>query len=402
MKILFLSDNFPPEVNAPASRTYEHCREWVKAGHQVTVITCAPNFPKGKVFEGYRNRRSEEFVDGIRVIRVRTYISKNEGIFRRILDYWSYGLAAFWEGIWIPADLIVGTSPQFFTAVGARKLAFWRRIPWVLEIRDLWPESIKTVGAIKQSFLIKYLEWEEMRNYKQATKIVTVTNSFRDFIMNRGIEGEKIHIVKNGANFERFVPQEKDNTLLQKIGLNGEFLMGYIGTHGLAHKLDFLLDCAKKLSGKPVHFLFVGDGAEKDALMQQYKQMNLSNVTFFDSVPKEEIPGILSVLDASVINLKRTPLFKTVIPSKIFEASAMQVPILLGVEGEAKELVEEYQAGLCYLPEDINDFIQKVEMLTSDPDLILSIKEGQKMLAKDHDRSSLASDMLKVFEDAIV
>ncbi|MCB1630138.1 MAG: hypothetical protein KDI48_20590, partial [Xanthomonadales bacterium] len=151
MHILFLSDNFPPEVNAPASRTFEHCREWVRAGHKVTVITCAPNFPKGKVFEGYRNRLwQRERMDGIEVIRVWSYITANEGFTRRILDYLSYMFMAILAGPFVRRiELVVGTSPQFFTACAAYVVSRYRRVPYVFELRDLWPESIKAVGAMR-------------------------------------------------------------------------------------------------------------------------------------------------------------------------------------------------------------------------------------------------------------
>jgi len=149
MHILFLSDNFPPEVNAPASRTFEHCREWVKAGHQVTVISCVPNFPKGRVYAGYRNRLWQtEIIEGIRLLRVWSYITANEGFVKRILDYQSFMVAATLAGLLVRrVDVVVGTSPQFFTVCAAWVLSVFKRIPFVFELRDLWPESIKAVGV---------------------------------------------------------------------------------------------------------------------------------------------------------------------------------------------------------------------------------------------------------------
>lgn len=152
MKLLFLTDNFPPEVNAPASRTYAHCKEWVNNGVDVTVITCAPNFPQGKVYKGYKNKLYQtENMDGIKVIRVWTYITGNEGFIKRTLDYISFSVFAFGAGLFQKFDLIVATSPQFFTALCGRTLSFWKRRPWVMEVRDLWPESIKTVGVDRKS-----------------------------------------------------------------------------------------------------------------------------------------------------------------------------------------------------------------------------------------------------------
>ena len=170
MRILFLTDNFPPEVNAPATRTYEHCREWVKSGVAVTVITCAPNFPKGKVFQGYKNKLyQKEIIDGIRIIRVWSYMAANKGLIKRTLDYISFAVMAFFAGLPIKCDIIVGTSPQFFTAISSRFLSFFKRKPWVMEVRDLWPESIVAVGALKKdSRIYKFLKWIEKSLYKSA------------------------------------------------------------------------------------------------------------------------------------------------------------------------------------------------------------------------------------------
>ncbi len=211
MHILFLSDNFPPEVNAPASRTFEHCREWVAAGHKVTVITCAPNFPKGVVFEGFRNRlwqKSE--VDGITVIRVWSYITKNEGFAKRILDYVSYMFTAFWASLFVRrVDVIVGTSPQFFTACAAYAASVFKRRPWVFELRDIWPESIRAVGAAKDSMLLDWLEKLELFLYRRADAVISVTHAFKRNLITRGIDGAKIAVVTNGVDTTRFQPTIK-------------------------------------------------------------------------------------------------------------------------------------------------------------------------------------------------
>lgn len=187
MKILFLTDNFPPEVNAPASRTFGHCKEWVKAGEQVTVITCVPNYPQGKVYDGYKNKLyQKETIDGINVIRVFSYITQNKGVIKRTLDYMSYAFSAFLVGLFQKCDVIIATSPQFFTALAGRRLAFIKRKPWIMEVRDLWPESIKTVGAMKDNMFIHYFEYQEKRCYKKANRIVAVTDSFKTAIIQRG------------------------------------------------------------------------------------------------------------------------------------------------------------------------------------------------------------------------
>lgn len=397
MKILFLTDNFPPEVNAPATRTYEHCREWVKLGAEVTVITCAPNFPQGKVYDGYKNKLYQtEMVDGIKVIRVWSYIVANKGFIKRTLDFISFSITAFLAGLFVKTDLIIATSPQFFTALAGRVLSRWKRRPWIMEVRDLWPESIKTVGAMNDNLFIKYFEWQEMRCYRSAQKIVVVTDSFKKTLVGRGIDSEKIYVVKNGVDKSVFNPVPKDEELVKKLGLEGKTVVGYIGTHGMAHKLDFIIQCAKNMEGKNnYHFILMGNGAEKENLKKLHAELGCQNVTMLDSVPKAEVKRYISVLDISLINLKKSDLFTTVIPSKIFENAAMAIPILMGVEGEAQEIVESYGAGVCFEPENEKDLNEKLEMLAN-ADFYNACKEGCLKLADDFDRKNLALKMYNI------
>ena len=403
MKILFLTDNFYPEVNAPASRTYEHAREWVKAGHEVTVITCVPNFPKGKVFDGYKNKLwQKEAIDGIEVIRVWSYIAANKGFVRRTLDFISFSVTSFLAGLFVKADVIVATSPQFFTALSGRTLSFWKRVPWIMEVRDLWPESIKTVGAMKDNLFIRYFEWEEMRCYKSAKTIVVVTDSFKRTLTARGFDEAKIKVVKNGVDKEMFKPVPKDEALIGELGLEGKKIIGYIGTHGMAHKLDFILDCARNMQGRnDFHFLFIGAGAEREALLAKKEREGISNVTMLDSVPKDQVVRYISILDLSLINLRKSELFKTVIPSKMFENAGMQIPIIMGVQGEAQEMLEEYGAGLCFEPENEADFNAKLQQLLSDPDLYERCRTGGAEMSRDYDRKALADKMLECMMDTV-
>ena len=253
MKILFLSDNFPPEVNAPASRTFEHCREWVKAGHDVTVITTAPNFPKGVVFPGYRNRLwQREEMEGIRVVRVWTYITANAGFGKRTLDYLSFMVSGFLAGlVQRRPDVIVGTSPQFFTTCAAWMLAVFRWRPFVFELRDLWPESIKTVGAMNESAALRALERLELFLYRKASAVVAVTASFKRNLISRGIAGDKIAVVTNGVDLSRFRPLPPDLALRDALGIPHQaFVAGYIGTHGMAHALETVLEAARMLGAE--------------------------------------------------------------------------------------------------------------------------------------------------------
>ena len=395
MKILFLTDNFPPEVNAPATRTFEHCREWVKAGHDVTVITCFPNYPQGKVYPGYTNSLCKtECMDGIKVVRVWSYMTANKGFIKRIIDFISFSVTSFFAGLFRECDIIVATSPQFFTALSGRTLGFFKRKPWIMEVRDLWPDSIKAVGAMKESVVLKYFSKEEKWCYSSAKKIVVVTNSFKREIAKKGIPEDKIFVIKNGANTELFKPREKSQELLRKLGLEGKRVLGYVGTLGMAHKIDFLIDCVKGLDDYAL--MILGNGAEKENIQQKIENEGIKNVVLLDSVPKNEVAEYIALQDAALVNLRKSSLFTTVIPSKIFETASMRIPIMLGVDGEAREMVEEFGAGLFYEPENREDFLEKLNTLFSSPEVYKNCCDGGEKLAAAYDRKRLAAEMLEI------
>lgn len=403
MHILFLTDNFPPETNAPASRTFEHARQWVREGHRVTIVTCAPNFPRGRVYEGYRNRLwQRETNDGIDVVRVWSFISANEGFALRILDFVSFMAAAMVAGLFVrKPDIVVATSPQFFTLIAGNWIRFWRRIPWVLELRDIWPESIKAVGAMKQSAIIRFLERVEMGLYRRADRIVVVARSFADILAARGIDSRKIDIVTNGVDLSRFLPRRSDD-LRRRLGWSGRFVVGYIGTHGMAHALETILDAAEQMEADgrtpDVLLAFIGDGARKDALRQEAERRGLSNVQFLPSVPKEEVAEHWGALDATVVHLRATDLFRSVIPSKIFEAMAMGVPILMGVEGEARDIVLDARAGLAFAPESAQGLADAIRALRADPALRRDMSARAVSAAPRFDRHNLAREFLDIMK----
>lgn len=404
MHILFLSDNFPPEVNAPSSRTFEHCREWVKAGHHVTVITCAPNFPQGKVFDGYRNRLfARETIEGIDVVRVWTYITANEGFLRRTLDYVSYMIMAVPASIRVEKpDVVIATSPQFFTACAGYLVSRLRSATFLFELRDLWPESIRAVGAMKQSFILDRLEKLELFLYRKATVVITVTNAFKRNLGERGIDLAKIHVVTNGADLSLFQPRQKDKELVEKLGLRDKFVAGYIGTHGLAHALGTLLDAARLLrdaNRDDIHLLFLGNGALKTALRERARELELTNVTFLDSVPKSDVVRYWSLLDVSVVHLRKTELFATVIPSKLFECMAMGIPVLHGVCGESAEIVKSERAGLIFEPENAEELRDRLIELSRNKALRQQLAANGVEAARKFDRAHLAGRMLMIIKD---
>jgi glycosyltransferase involved in cell wall biosynthesis len=367
-------------------------------GVDVTVITCFPNFPKGKIFKGYKNRiYQKESINGITVIRVWSYITENNGFIRRVFDYLSYAFTSFVFGLFIKTDLIIATSPQFFTAMSGRALSFFKRKSWVMEVRDLWPDSIVAVGYMNQNSLaFKFLKRIEHHLYLSASKIIVVTESFKNRLkLEHGIESSKIGVFKNGVLASNFKNIDKNNVLALKksLGIENKIIISYIGTHGVAHGLKFILDSIATLTDPKLYFLFIGDGEEKQSLLRYSKTLESENFIFLDGVKKEDVSLYLDLSDFSLINLKKSEEFKSVIPSKIFESVAMYKPILLGVGGEAKELIEDYQTGICFEPENtesLNKAIYAIQKL----DLELFKDNCDKMLI-DFDRDNIAEDLIK-------
>lgn len=404
MRILFLSDNFPPEGNAPATRLYEHAIRWVRAGHQVTVVTCAPNFPEGKLFSGYRNRwRHVEEVDGIRVVRTKTYITANEGFLKRTLDYMSFMVMGFVMGLFERRpDVVVATSPQFFCAIGGWALSVAKRRPFVFELRDLWPASIIAVGAMKKTFAIRVLERIELFLYRRARAIVSVTESFREDLVARGIAPGKIHVVINGVDLDRYEPRPRDAALEREFDLEGKFVAGYMGTHGMAHALPKVLEAAEHLLHRnDIAFFFAGSGAERAKVEQLVHERRLHNVRLIPRQPKERMPALWSVCDLSIVPLRDTPVFATVIPSKIFESMGMGVPILMSLpEGEATRIVRSTVSGICVAPESPEAMAAAIEALAGDAQRMLELRVTARAAAPLHSRETQAARMLEILENA--
>lgn len=406
MHVLFLSDNFPPETNAPATRLVEHARAWVRAGHRVTVVTCAPNFPEGRVYPGYANRwLQRETLEGIEVVRVKTYIAPNRGFGGRVLDHLSFMACGSLAALFVARpDVVVATSPQFFAAVGGWLVAALRRKPFVFELRDLWPESIKAVGAMKESAAIRLLEKLELFLYRRAARIVSVTHSFREALVRRGVDGDKIDVVTNGVDMMRFSPRPKDTALERELGLQDCFVAGYVGTHGMAHALETLLQAMHVLQqhdkGGDIRLLLLGDGARKSDLQAEAARLGLTNVRFIDTVSKDQVARYWSLLDVSIIHLRRTELFTTVIPSKLFECMGMGIPVLHGVAGESAALVEREGVGIVFRPESVDQLVDGLLTLRHDPVRRQGLSIAALAAAYRYDRRALALRMRSSLVDA--
>ena len=399
MRILFFSHYFPPEGNAPASRTFDHCTRWAAAGHEVTIVTCAPNHPRGRLYPGYRNRpRQVEYMEGVRVVRVMTYLAANEGAWRRTANYLSYLAAAVPAGLLEPRpDVVIATSPQFFCGWAGVLASRLRRRPFLLEIRDLWPESIAAVDAMRSRTALRLLERLERGMYRAARHIVTVGDGYRARLIERGVEPHRISVVMNGVDRTRFFPREADRDLAGRLGVAGRFVVTYCGTIGMAHGLEVVLRAGRLLierGRRDVVFLLAGDGARRRELRDAAARSGLDNVIFAGRLDTGIIPEVLSLSDACLVHLRSSPTFTSVMPSKIFEAAAMARPVILGVDGFARTFVENAGCGVYVEPEDERGLVEAILRLAADAALRERLGRAGLDLAGACDRDRLAERYL--------
>jgi colanic acid biosynthesis glycosyl transferase WcaI len=405
MKVLFISDNFPPEQNAIATRVYERACYWARWGHEVTVLTSFPNFPEGKLFSGYRNRWHEVCeIDGIRVVRVKTFMVPNAGVVLRILDFLSFMVTSFIAGLFESRpDVLAVTSPQFFAAVGACMLAKVRRLPFVVEVADLWPESIVAVGAMRDGLALKAVEKLELSLYRRADVVIALVQGIKGNLVTRGVPARKVQVVRNGVDLERCAPKIRDTALAARWGICGQdFIVGYIGTHGMAHGLMNVLDAAAQTNDPTIHYLFVGAGSERDRLVAETKRRGLDNVTFMPAQPKEIIPAAWSLCDIALVHLRNKPLFEAALPAKMFEAMGMGLPILLAApRGEASEIVEKEQVGIWIPPDNPAALSAAISRLKSDPERLSEFRKHASAAAPRYTRKHQAELVLNAFTEAL-
>lgn len=420
MKILFFSHYYTPEGNAPATRVSALCERWVKAGHDVTVVTCPPNVPNGVVYDGYANKRTSEVVNGVKVERVKLYIAANKGAIRRMFNFVSYFMKSLIAALRLPkADVVIATSPQIFCGYAGVWYKRLRRVPLIVEIRDIWPESMGAVGANIPKIAYWWLEKIESAMYNKCDRLVTVGEGYFDRLAEKGVSKEKMSIVMNGTDLAVYSPREKNVELLKQFGLEGKFVVSYIGTVGMACGLEVVLDAAEKISRvevekgrrersdgigsegvKDVVFVVVGDGAHREKLEAEAKTRGLANVVFTGRQPKSSMPDWVSSSDANLVHLKKTELFTTVMPSKIFESAGCKRPIIMGVDGYAKKLVMDAKAGLDMIPESADSLVECVEKLSSDSALCKRLGENAyNNIAKVHNRDKQAEEYLKVLKE---
>jgi len=409
MRILYLSQYFPPEMGAPAARVYELSREWAALGHEVTVLTGFPNHPSGIIPPAYRGQLiRRERCDEVNVVRTPIYAAANRGLVKRGLNYVSYALSAALIGPFLTKDpdVVIATSPQLLTAASGFWMSALKRAPFIFEVRDLWPRSIVEVGAMSATHpAIQLLEQLEMFLYSRAARIVTVTDAFVEELAARGVPRNKLRVVKNGVDLSLFQPLPRQNEIRDELGLSPtDFMCLYVGTHGMAHGLETILQAADRLREQTsIRFVLVGEGAEKAALKARAQSMNLSSITFIDKQPRSKVASYLAASDVALVLLKAKPLFKTVLPSKIFEIMGAARAIVLSVDGEARKLVEDARAGVFVPPEDPVALAETILKLKSDPSLCREMgSKGRSFVEASFSRKALAEQYLALLDELVV
>ncbi len=406
MKILYVSQYFPPEMGAPAARAAELSRHWARMGHEVTVLTGFPNHPTGVVPPEWRSRFRRLFyretVDGVQVARTWLWPLPNRKAHERICNYASFCLSAAVSGLRLEKpDVVIGSSPQLLVALAAWWLAWWKRASFVFEVRDLWPESLAAVGAGGEGTVLhRALGAIAGFLYRRADRIVVVTPAFKDHLVRYWhVPAARISIVENGVETDLFRPVPAAMEIRKQLHLEDRFLICYIGTMGMAHGLETLIAAAEKLQMAlpSAMFLLMGEGAEKARIVELATARGLNNVQFLGQQPREKIPGYVSAADLCLVMLKKTELFKTVIPTKLLEYMACERPVIVAVDGEARRLVEEAGAGVFAEPENSKALVKAIRDLAGDADRRQQMgARGRQYIVSKLSREQTAQDYITV------
>ena len=408
MKILYVSQYFPPEMGAPAARAAELSRHWVQGGHDVSVLTGFPNHPTGVIPPEYKTKArrlvAREKVDGVHVVRTWLLPFPNRKAYERMLNYSSFCVSSATTGLFVSRpDVVIGTSPQLLVGLSGWWIARSKRVPFVFEVRDLWPESLAAVGmGSENSVLHRSLAKIAGFLYRRSDHIVVVTPAFEEYLVDHWkVPREKISVVENGVETNLFSPREDNGDLRRQLGAEGRFIVCYIGTLGMAHGLETLVNAADRLQqvAPDVLFLLVGEGADKERIVAMAKTRGLANLRFVDQQPRESIPDYICASDASLVLLKKTDLFKTVIPTKMLEFMSCSRPVILGVDGQARKIVEEAQAGVFIEPESVDALVEAIVRLRGDARLRETLgSNGRRHILEHFSRQRTAATYIRVLE----
>jgi colanic acid biosynthesis glycosyl transferase WcaI len=398
LHITFITPYYPPEVGAPQTRISETAVRLVQRGHAVTVLTTYPNYPSGIISPAYRGMKTHrEIRDGIEVIRVWSYISPNKGFVRRILAQLSFGCLSPILGSrsLTRPDILIVESPPLFDAIAGQLLAQRYRCPYIFTVADIWPESAVQLGALRNRFFIWLAERLEWSAYKHSRMVWTVTGGIRDALIQRGIPAKHVFLLPNGVDVSKFRPLSKAEART-KLGWEHTFTLLYAGTIGMAHGLNILLEAAEKVRDQPdIRIVLVGEGAMKADLIAEATRKHLTNVTFIDARPHDQMPTFISASDVCLASLRKLPLFQGALPSKMYEAMACARPLLLAVDGEARNIIEQEAGAALYVePENVQALAEAIIYLRDNPAFAEQLGEHGRQYVKTHfNRDLLVSEL---------
>jgi glycosyltransferase involved in cell wall biosynthesis len=402
MRILFIKQWFEPE---PSLRGLAFAKQLVKLGHEVQVLTGFPNYPGGRLYDGYRVKLLQrETVDGVRVIRVPLYPSHDRSCIRRIANYASYALAAALIGPWVTKkpDVAYVYQPPPTTGLPASVFRILRGVPFVYDIQDMWPDTLQATDMFNSPLGIKLIGMWCKLVYRCASKIVVLSQGFKRTLCDRGVPADKIEVIYNWCNEAMVHPVARDPALAKELGLDGRFNVMFAGNMGRAQGLEAVLDAAEivKTRCPKVQFVFIGGGVEEDRLKQRAKELHLNNVLFLERRPMSEISAILSLADVLLVHLRDEPLFRITIPGKTQTYLSVGRPILIGVRGDAAELVLKAKAGLQCEPEDAQSIAEAVEKFQAMPEAELEQmgNRGKKFYREELSLAVGAKQLEKLFE----
>jgi glycosyltransferase involved in cell wall biosynthesis len=407
MRILYLSQYFPPEAGATQTRAFEMGRNLVKMGHSVTMLCEFPNHPSGIIPPAYRGKLFERAsLEGMEVIRVWVKASPVKSFRNRMLFYLSFMFSAIAAGLALSRgryDVIYATSPPLFVGGAALALSRLKRTPFVFEVRDLWPESAIALGEISNPWAISMARRLEKASYRRAAAIVVVTRGIQDSLLNSRIPAGKVALIPNGANTDlfRFSPEGRLQ-VRQELGIGDKFLAIYAGIHGLAQGLEVIVEAARSLEQQDIHFLLVGDGPKKAEIAALAEGYALANLTLLAEKPRQLIPAYLSAADVALIPLRKLDLFKGALPSKIFDAWACERPVLLSVDGEAREIMERAGGGVFVEPEDAAQLVKGLLFLKENPEERKRMgANGRRYTVEHFSREKFAGQLAHLLEELI-
>ncbi|MFZ5858227.1 MAG: glycosyltransferase family 4 protein [Chloroflexota bacterium] len=391
MKILFMAQCYAPEEVSAAILITELAVDLAARGHRVAVVTGAPNYPQGRVFDGYRNRLfSSEMLDGVRVIRTWSYISPSKNLWPRLFHYGTYSATSFYGGLFAGRpDVIVSYSPPLPLGLSAWALSRIFRVPWALQIEDLYPDAAIAAGVMTNRLVINFFLGMEKFLYRRAQRISVISKNFRQTILAKGIPNERMELIPIWADPNQVRPLDRENSFRRAHGLTGKFVVMYAGNIGLTSCLEDVLDAADILRGQTdIQFVIVGQGVRKDALVADAESRMLTNVHFLPYQPRELFPEMLAAADVSLVTLNADAALSSM-PSKIFNVMASARPILAvaPLESEIVQIVADAACGQDVAPGSPEELAKTiVEMKARESALIQMGQNGRACLEKNYSR----------------